>query len=49
MDKKCVHYVINDINIDDGVLIKNILTPRVKQKSLNKIHFILRLKKKLNF
>ena len=33
MDKKCVHYVINDINIDDGVLIKKILTLRVRQKS----------------
>ena len=34
MDKKCVHYAINDINIDDNVLIKKILTPRViKQKS----------------
>ena len=33
MDKKCVHYVRNDINIDDSALIKKILTPKVKQKS----------------
>ena len=39
MDKKCVHYVINDINIDDGVLIKKIYTLRVRQKV--KIRFIL--------
>jgi len=33
MNKKCLHYTINDINIDDSVLIKKILTLRVKQKS----------------
>ena len=34
MDKKCVHYAINDIDIDDSVLIKKFFNTKSKTKKL---------------